>query len=210
MPILHARKLHNSCHGGKSPTRDSPFWKMFSPLFYLEQMKTLKNFSKKLFTSKLKKKKREAKTKRSVWDQHKSSNSQAVQRVYVYRSVFFSDHCIKQIDSTLPRVCSVIDHSVTSVTHSPVALVPPRCFDHILTSSVIYYWTDARQHGIYALNGGILQVASSGFPKAQWGARNKREAREQETSEKRLRRIMVTNIPRKLIAIDRGRGSIRW
>ena len=98
----------------------------------------------------------------------------------------------------------------TSVTHSPVALVPPRCFDHILTSSVIYYWTDARQHGIYALNGGILQAASSGFPKAQWGARNKREAREQETSEKRLRRIMVTNIPRKLIAIDRGRGSIRW
>ena len=110
MPILHANKLHNSCHGGKSPTRDSPFWKKFSPLFYLEQMKTLKNFSKKLFTSKLKKKKREAKTKRSVWDQHKSSNSQAVQRVYVYRSVFFSDHCIKQIDSTLPRVCSVIDH----------------------------------------------------------------------------------------------------
>ena len=31
---------------------------MFSPLFYLEQMKTLKNFSKKLFTSKLKKKKK--------------------------------------------------------------------------------------------------------------------------------------------------------
>ena len=65
MPILHARKLHNSCHGGKSPTRDSPFWKMFSPLFYLEQMKTLKNFSKKLFTSKLKKKKKE-KRRRNV------------------------------------------------------------------------------------------------------------------------------------------------
>ena len=26
------------------------------------------------------------------------------------------------------------------------------CFYHILTSSVIYYWTDARQHGIYLLN----------------------------------------------------------
>ena len=127
-------------------------------------MKTLKNFSKKLFTSKLKKKKREAKTKRSVWDQHKSSNSQAVQKVYVYRSVFFSDHCIKQIDSTLPRVCSVIDHRghqnvvKTSVTHSPVALVPPRCFDHILTSSVIYYWTDAWQHGIYLLNWILIWV----------------------------------------------------
>ena len=26
------------------------------------------------------------------------------------------------------------------------------CSYHILTSSVIYYWTDARQHGIYLLN----------------------------------------------------------
>ena len=37
---------------------------------------------------------------------------------------FFSDHCIKQIDSMLPWVCSVIDHRgrqnvvKTSVTHS--------------------------------------------------------------------------------------------
>ena len=28
----------------------------------------------------------------------------------VYRSIFFSDHCIKQINSTLSWVCSVIDH----------------------------------------------------------------------------------------------------
>ena len=27
------------------------------------------------------------------------------------------------------------------------------CSYHILTSSVIYYWTDARQHGIYLLSG---------------------------------------------------------
>ena len=30
--------------------------------------------------------------------------------------------------------------------------VPLFCSYHILTSSVIYYWTDARQHGIYSLN----------------------------------------------------------
>jgi len=30
--------------------------------------------------------------------------------------------------------------------------VPLFCSDHILTSSVIYYWTDARQKGIYLLN----------------------------------------------------------
>ena len=76
----------------------------------------------------------------------------------MYRSLFFSDHCIKQIDSMLPCVYSVIDHRgrqnvvKTPVTHSPAARVPLHCFYHILTSSVIYYWTDARQHGIYLLN----------------------------------------------------------
>ena len=65
---------------------------------------------------------------------------------------------IKQIDSTLPWVCSVIDHRgrqnavKTSVTHSPAARVPLHCFYHILKSSVIYYWTDVRQLGIYLLN----------------------------------------------------------
>ena len=63
----------------------------------------------------------------------------------------------KQIDSMLPWVCSVIDHRgrqtvvKTTVTHSPAARVPLLCFYDILTSSVIYYWTDARQHGIYLL-----------------------------------------------------------
>ena len=32
--------------------------------------------------------------------------------------------------------------------------VPLFCSYHILKSSVIYYWTDAQQHGIYLLNGG--------------------------------------------------------
>ena len=40
--------------------RDSLFYKMFSPLFCFEQVKTLKNFSKKLFTNKTKKNKRRA------------------------------------------------------------------------------------------------------------------------------------------------------
>ena len=37
----------------------------------------------------------------------------------------------------------------TSVTHSATPRVPLFCSYHILTSSVVYYWTDARQHGIY-------------------------------------------------------------
>ena len=40
----------------------------------------------------------------------------------------------------------------TSVTHSSKARLPPFCSYHILTTSVIYYWTDARQHGIYLWN----------------------------------------------------------
>ena len=58
----------------------------------------------------------------------------------------------------LPCVCSVIDHRGrqnvvrTSETHSAAPRVPLFCSYHILTSSVIYYWTDARQHGIYLLN----------------------------------------------------------
>ena len=50
---------------------------------------------------------------------------------------------IKQIDSNLPCICSVIDHRgrqnvvKTSVTHSAAPRVPLFCSYHILTSSVI-------------------------------------------------------------------------
>ena len=65
---------------------------------------------------------------------------------------------IKRIDSMLPCVCSVIDHRGrqnvvrTSVTNSAAPHVPLFCLYHILMSSVIYYWTDVRQNGIYLLN----------------------------------------------------------
>ena len=63
----------------------------------------------------------------------------------------------------LPRVCSATDFSklknrrsrqnviLKSVTHSPNGSTVTFLF-YILTSSVIYYWTDARQHGIHLLN----------------------------------------------------------
>ena len=65
---------------------------------------------------------------------------------------------LKKIDSKLPCFCSVIDHRGcqnlvrTSVTHSTAPRVPLFCSYHILTSSVIYYWIDARQLGIYLLS----------------------------------------------------------
>ena len=60
-------------------------------------------------------------------------------------------------------ICSEIDHRRrqnvvrTSVTHSAAPCVPLFCSYRFLTSSVIYYWTDARQHGIY-----LLKVALKG------------------------------------------------
>ena len=51
----------------------------------------------------------------------------------------------------------------TSVTHSPATRVPFLCFYHILTSSVSYYWTDARQHGIYLLKSRFNDHQHSAF-----------------------------------------------
>ena len=72
----------------------------------------------------------------------------------------------------LPCVCSVIDHRWrqnvvrTKKWHTRRSRVCHWCSYHILTSSVIYYWTDARQHGIYLLILWILpraQIQSSQF-----------------------------------------------
>ena len=62
---------------------------------------------------------------------------------------------VLQIDSKLPCVCSVIDHRWrqnvvrTKKWQTSRRRVCHWCSYHILTSSMIYYWTDARQHGIY-------------------------------------------------------------
>ena len=72
--------------------------------------------------------------------------------------LFLILYYIKQIDSKLPCVCSVIDHRGyqnavrTSVTHYAAPCVPLFSSYHILTSSVIYYWTDTWQLGIYLLD----------------------------------------------------------
>ena len=64
-------------------------------------------------------------------------------------------HCMKQIDSMLPWVYLIIDHRwrqnviKTMKWHTGRRRVCHWCFYHILTSSVIYYWTGPRQHGIY-------------------------------------------------------------
>ena len=68
---------------------------MFSPLFRFEQVKTLKIFSKKLFTSKIKKKE-EAETKSSVWDLKMPKLAQILESVKRFKAGkfigLFSDH----------------------------------------------------------------------------------------------------------------------
>ena len=71
--------------------------------------------------------------------------------------IFF--YYTKPIDSMLPCVCSVINHRGrqnvvrTSVTHSaaPRVCATFLFLPHFAVICVIYYWTDARQHGIYLL-----------------------------------------------------------
>ena len=83
--------------------------------------------------------------------------SRYVERFWTKKSFICSSlfrYYIKQIDSLLPCVCSVIDHRRRqNVVRTSVTRLSPRvpllCSYHILTSAVIYYWTDARQHGIY-------------------------------------------------------------
>ena len=59
--------------------------------------------------------------------------------------LFLVFYYMKQIDSKMPYVCSVIDHKGrqnvvrTSVTQSAAPRVPLFCSYLILTSSVIYY-----------------------------------------------------------------------
>ena len=56
-------------------------------------------------------------------------------------NTFLILYYIKQIDSKLPCICDTLGY----------ALCATFCSYHILTSSVIYYWTDAQQLGIYLL-----------------------------------------------------------
>ena len=63
---------------------------------------------------------------------------------------------IKQIDSKLPCICSVIDHrGRQNVVRTSVTWLCLVCHFFVLTTfwcHVIYYWTDAQQLGIYLLN----------------------------------------------------------
>ena len=68
----------------------------------------------------------------------------------------------------LPCVCSVIDHRwrqnvvKTKKWQTRRSRVCHWCSYHILTSSVIYHWTDTRQHGIYLISMYCLSYPQKG------------------------------------------------
>ena len=77
----------------------------------------------------------------------------------------------KQIDCTLTCVLTIKgirrrqNFVRTSLTDSAASDVPLRCFNQILTSSVMDYWTHALQNGIYLYN----RVAKTQLQMNQWG-----------------------------------------
>ena len=126
-------------------TRASLFCKMFSPC--VEQEKTLKNFSRKLYAIKMTKKE-EAETKSSVWEklpkltqileQSSGTRQVCVSVFFLFRSLYKTNrfHVAVGLFSITKDVKNEVK---TSVTHSPAARVPLLCFYDILMSSVIYY-----------------------------------------------------------------------
>ena len=81
-------------------------------------------------------------------------NKQVAHKAQPSVSLMFLPHFWRPLWSITEQMC------VTSVTHSAAPHVPLFCSYHILTSSVIYYWTNARQLGIYLLStiGGKITI----------------------------------------------------
>ena len=79
---------------------------------------------------------------------------------------------IKQIDSTLQWVCTVVDRRWcqnvvvrASLTNLAPPQVPLFLFLPHLMLSVIFYWTDSQQHGIFLLISKVLQSLGLGSNK---------------------------------------------
>ena len=116
-------------------TKDSLFCKMFPPLFCFEQVKTLKNFSRKLFTSKIRKEEEEEETKSSVWDfktpklaqihQHSSGSRQvclSIRPIIKAHFQIWEEHFgfseISGENSEKIRKVSLLEQ-ITQLTHAP-------------------------------------------------------------------------------------------
>ena len=143
-------------------TRESLFCKIFSPLFLFKQVKTLKNLLQKPYTSDgdNKQTKKEAETRNSVWPKLAEILEQSSGTIQVCVSVFLllwslyktnRFHVAVDLWSNRLRKTSKVGKNISN-TFACGSCATSLPFCHILMSSVIYNWTDARQHGIYLLN----------------------------------------------------------
>ena len=124
-------------------TRDSLFCKMFSPLFWFEHEKTLKNFSKKLYKCDKEKEKKQRRKEAFGTLAQIVGQSSGTRKLCVSVFFFFSGHSIKQIDSMLPWVCSVIDHRRKKRKwHTLLLLV---CHFFVFTTFWRHLWTITEQ-----------------------------------------------------------------
>ena len=82
-----------------------------------------------------------------IFEQSSGTRQVCVSVFFLFWSLYKSNRFhVALFSNRSQRMWNVVK---ASVTHLLSARVPLLCFYRILTSSVIYYWTDARQHGIY-------------------------------------------------------------
>ena len=127
------------------------FWKCLWDFFGFKRVKTSKKFSR----SYLQRRKMEKRKKKllTTWEclNYKKSSQQSPSCVLSTRDSLFCKMFSPLFSLVQEKTRKEKKKEKTTVTHSPVARVPLLCFTTFWRHLWFYYWTDARQHGIYLL-----------------------------------------------------------
>ena len=124
------------------------FWKCLWDFFGFKRVKTSKKFSR----SYLQRRKMEKRKKKAL----DYLGMPKLQEIFTTVAIVCP---LYERLAVLQNVFSLVQEKTikkkkkekTTVTHSPVTRVPLLCFTTFWRHLWFYYWTDARQHGIYLL-----------------------------------------------------------
>ena len=123
------------------------FWKSLGDFFGFKRVKTPKSLAGAIYKEE---KWRNGNKKKllTTWEclNYKKSSQQSPSCVLSTREMFSTLFSLVQEKTRKKK-----KKEKTTVTHSPVARVPLLCFTTFWRHLWFYYWTDARQHGIYSL-----------------------------------------------------------
>ena len=123
------------------------------------------NFSKKRYTNVIKKRE-ETEMKNSIWNLKNALTSTNPHTVRPCKASMCFLFWSLYKENRFPVTMGLFSNRSQKMSKCAARVSLP-CFHYILTSSVIYYWTDARQNGIYLLNGHHAPVNDAKqFPKA--------------------------------------------